>query len=148
MTLNDWLKNDWLKKHSPSADEVANLLGKIGRDLTEAAKTGIDLDWRLAIAYNACLGCATVALRAAGYRAPEGDGHHYRTIESLRHTMKPSPELITALQAIRKKRAIVSYDAAGIVTEADVEEAVKIAGELHAQLLPWLKASYSTLLQP
>jgi len=89
MTLDDWLKNNWLKPHKSSAAEVGKLLQKVERDLREASSTQVGLDWRLAIAYNACLGCATIALRVSGYRAPEGDGHHYRTIESLRHTLQP-----------------------------------------------------------
>lgn len=146
MTLNDWLKNDWLKRHTTSAVEVRDLLLKVERDLSEASKSQIGLDWRLAIAYNASLGCATIALRASGYRAPEGDGHHFRTIESLRYTLTPSGELITALQAIRKKRAVVSYDAAGTVTEAEVYEALTIARELQVQLTAWLKSRFPELL--
>ena len=145
MSLNEWLKIDWLKAHTTSADEIKNLLSKVRRDLTEAAKAEISLDWRLAIAYNACLGCATIALRACGYRAPEGDGHHYRTIESLRYTLQPESGIITALHSIRKKRAVVSYDAAGIVTETEVSEALEIAQELAAQLQVWLHKNYPKL---
>jgi hypothetical protein len=146
MTLNDWLKNDWLKKHTTSAEEVRDLLLKVERDLSEASKTQIGLDWRLAIAYNACLGCATIALRVSGYRTPEGDGHHFRTIESLRYTLNPSSDLITALQALRKKRAVVSYDAAGTVTEAEVWEALEIARELSTLLRAWLQTNHPNLL--
>lgn len=146
MTLNDWLKNDWLKKHSTSPGEVRDLLVKVERDFSEASKTQIGLDWRLAIAYNACLGCATIALRVSGYRAPEGDGHHYRTIESLRYTLNPEADLITALQALRKKRAVVSYDAAGTVTEVEVLEALAVARELRSLLLAWLEAKFPDFL--
>jgi len=145
MTLDEWLQNKWLKTHASSREEVKELLGKIDRDLTEAEKQVISADWRLAIGYNACLGCATVALRASGYRAPEGDGHHYRTLESLRFTMAIDSETISALQAIRRKRAIISYDAAGTATEAEVKETVTIAHDLYAALLPWLKTHHPQL---
>lgn len=69
MTLDEWLKNKWLKPHATSSQEVKELLGKVERDLGEAEKQVISTDWRLAIAYNASLGCATVALRVSGYRA-------------------------------------------------------------------------------
>lgn len=146
MTLKDWLKNDWLKRHTTSAAEVRDLLLKVERDLSEASKSQIGLDWRLAIAYNASLGCATVALRVNGYRAPEGDGHHFRTIGSLRYTLKPEPGLVTALQALRKKRAVVSYDAAGTVTEAEVAEALAIARELFEILRAWLQSDHPDLV--
>ena len=76
MTLQDWFSSGWLKRHTTSRQEIADLLKKVDRDILEAAKEEITLDWRLAIAYNACLGCATTALRASGYRLPGGAGQH------------------------------------------------------------------------
>ncbi len=69
MTLKDWLSSGWLKQHATSRKETADLLAKVDRDITEAGKEEITLDWRLAIAYNACLGCAIIALR--GERIPD-----------------------------------------------------------------------------
>ncbi len=146
MTLDDWVQNKWLKPHASSRQEVKELLAKINRDLAEADKPVISADWRLAIAYNACLGCATVALRVTGYRAPEGDGHHFRTIESLRFTLAVDADTVAALQAIRRKRAIISYDAAGTATEAEVTDTVALARDLYAALLTWLQTSHSNLL--
>ena len=139
MTLQNWLNSDWLKQHESSPQEVKNLLAKVDRDIAEAAKEEITLDWRLAIAYNACLGCATIALRASGYRMPGGSGQHYRTIQSLRFTIGPDPDIIISLEAISKKRAIVSYDAAGTITVAELAEARRWAEELRALLKGWLK---------
>ncbi len=146
MTLIDWLNSGWLKTHATSSAEVKALLEKVERDIAEAGKAEISTDWRLAIAYNACLGCATVALRASGYRAPEGDGHHYRTIESLRFTLKPDAGLIPALHAFRKKRSIVSYDAAGTVSETEATEVLKLARELVKRLQDWLRVQHPELL--
>ena len=139
MTLQTWLNSGWLKRHESSPQEVKNLLAKVDRDIAEAAKEEITLDWRLAIAYNACLGCATIALRASGYRMPGGSGQHYRTIQSLRFTIGPDPDIIISLEAISKKRAIVSYDAAGTITVAELAEARRLAEELRALLKGWLK---------
>jgi hypothetical protein len=147
MTLQDWLSNGWLKQHTTSPKEIADLLAKVDRDIAEAAKEEITLDWRLAIAYNASLGCATIALRASGYRIPGGAGQHYRTIQSLRFTIDPAPDIVTSLEAISRKRAIVSYDAAGTITEAEVAEAMNLARELRDTLLVWLKAEYPELTQ-
>ena len=146
MTLQDWVSNGWLKQHTSSPQEVRNLLDKVDRDITEVAKKEITLDWRLAIAYNACLGCATIALRASGYRIPGGAGQHYRTIQSLRFTIDPNYDIIISLEAISKKRAIVNYDAAGTITEAEVEEASKLASELRILLFNWLKSCFPELL--
>jgi len=145
MTLQDWLSNGWLKRHTTSQQEINELLAKVERDIAEASKEEITLDWRLVIAYNACLGCATVALRVSGYRMPGGAGQHYRTIQSLRFTINPDSDIIISLEAISKKRAIVSYDAAGTITEAEVEEATKLSSELRGLLHDWLENSFPEL---
>ncbi len=144
MTLQDWLNNGWLKRHTSSPQEIKDLLDKVDRDIAEAAKEEITLDWRLAIAYNACLGCATIALRASGYRMPGGTGRHYRTIQSLRFTINPDSDIIISLEATSKKRATVSYDAAGRVTEAEVEEARRLAEDILELLQRWLDERLST----
>jgi hypothetical protein len=146
MTLHDWLSSGWLKTHRSSVKEVRDLLAKIDRDIDEAEKPEIVLDWRLAIAYNACLGCATVALRVSGYRIPGGAGQHYRTIQSLRFTINPSEDIISSLENMSRKRAIVSYDAAGIISEAEVEEAIQLAKDLKVLVLKWLKENHRELL--
>lgn len=140
MTLQNWLSNGWLKIHTSSPQEIKDLLEKVDRDIAESAKKEITLDWRLAIAYNASLGIATIALRASGYRMPGGSGQHYRTIQSLRFTINPESDIISSLEAISKKRAIVSYDAAGTVTEAEFLEARRLAVDLRELLRDWLKS--------
>ena len=129
MTLQDRLSNSWLKRHTTSQQEINELIAKVERDVAEASKEEITLDWRLAIAYNACFGCATIALRASGYRMPGGAGQHYRTIQSLRFTINPDSDIIISLEAVSKRRAIASYDAAGAMSEAEVEEARQLADQ-------------------
>jgi hypothetical protein len=146
MTLQDWLNSGWLKSHKSSANEVRDLLAKVERDIVESQKPEIVQDWRLAIAYNACLGCATIALRASGYRIPGGAGQHYRTIQSLRFTLNPPDEIISSLEGISKQRAIVSYDAAGIISEAAADEAQLLAKDLKALLQSWLRKNHKELL--
>jgi len=147
MTLQDWLNSGWLKQHATSRKEITDLLAKVDRDITEARKEKITLDWRLAIAYNACLGCASIALRASGYRIPGGAGQHFRTIQSLRFTIEPQSDVIASLEAISRKRAIVSYDAAGTITESEVVEATSLSRELREALTIWLKQQHPELLQ-
>ena len=146
MTFQDWLNNGWLKKHATSRQEIRDLLEKVDRDIAEADKQEITLDWRLAIAYNACLGCATIALHASGFRIPGGTGQHYRTIQSLRFTINPDPGLTLSLEAISRKRAIVTYDAVGTITESEVAEAMELAGDLQNALFSWLRAEHPTLI--
>jgi hypothetical protein len=54
MTLKQWADNGWLESHVTSAEEVANLLAIVDRDLADAGGR-ISADWRFGIAYNAAL---------------------------------------------------------------------------------------------
>ena len=67
MTLQQWVDSDWLKPHTTSAQEIANLLAIVDRDLKDAAEE-ISVDWRFNIAYNAVLNLCRIALYASGYR--------------------------------------------------------------------------------
>jgi hypothetical protein len=145
MTLKLWLDNGWLKQEKSSREEINALLDKIDRDILTACIDDITPDWRLAIAYNASLSCAHTALRACGYRVPEETGHHKKTIESMKLTLAPDSEIITSLQAIRKKRHVVTYDSAGTVSEGEVDAALKIARELRTSLGNWLRSTYPLL---
>lgn len=144
MTLQDWLNNKWLKTHKTSPEEIKQLLEIAKRDLKDANVLTISLEWRLAMAYNASLIYANIALNASGYRTA-GEGHHERLIESLKYTINPDPNLIAKLQSFRKKRNISSYDMAGSVSEYEVDEAIKLARELFRLVRDWLKRNYSEL---
>lgn len=144
MTLQDWLNNKWLKSHKTSPEEIKQLFEIAKRDLHDAGVSTISPDWRLTMAYNAALRCATIALHACGYRTA-GEGHHERLIESLKHTIDADPDLIAKFHRFRKKRHISSYDMAGTVSEYEVDEAIKFARELYRLVKNWLKKNHSEL---
>jgi hypothetical protein len=73
MSLQSWLQNSWLVRHTTGAEEIANLLRISDRDLAACKAKELPADWKLAIAYNAGLQAATAALAAAGYRAFAGE---------------------------------------------------------------------------
>jgi hypothetical protein len=82
MTLQKWREHGWLRSHAPSKQEIADLLGIVDRDLSDAKSGGISTDWQFGIAYNAALKLCTILLYAEGYRAGQGL-QHYRTIQAL-----------------------------------------------------------------
>lgn len=82
MTLRDLLAEGRFRPHKTSQKEVADLLQVVNRDLVDAAVTQLSADRRFAIAYNAALQLATIALHAAGYRAV-GSAHHWVTFQVL-----------------------------------------------------------------
>lgn len=145
MSLTDWARNGWLVEHRTSPQEIADLLGVADRDLRDGAVRGLSEDWRLAIAYNAALQCATTALAACGYRASR-DTYHYRVIQSLAYTIGANANLIAQLDAFRKKRNIGDYERAGLVSETEAREMLALARTLRKYVEKWLQQNHSHLL--
>ena len=146
MTLKQWADNGWLESHVTSAEEIANLLEIVNRDLADAGGS-ISPDWQFGIAYNAALKLCTILLYAQGYRAAR-TLQHYRTIQAL-------PLIIGSehradadyLENCRKKRNIVEYDYVGGATEDEASELAAYVLELREKVLDWLKQYHRQLLK-
>jgi hypothetical protein len=146
MSLGDWLRNSWLVEHKTSREEIAGLLAIVERDLANAKVAGLSDDWRLSIAYNAALQAATAALAAAEYRAVR-EQHHYRTIQSLALTIGwPAPK-VDRFDRFRKKRNIIGYESAGVVSEREAQEMHELATGLRNDVLAWLEKQHPKLLK-
>lgn len=145
MSLIAWEKNGWLVAHKASPQEIQDLLGVAERDLQDCATKGLSDDWRLAIAYNAALQCATAALAACGYRASR-EAHHFRIIQSLSFTLRMDSHQVGQLDAFRKKRNICDYERAGVVSTAEAKEIATLAKTLLQQLKAWLRTNAPDLL--
>ena len=100
MTLRSWLANRWLVEHETSAEEIADLLSLVDRDLIDAKVAGVSSDWRLAMAYNAALQLATLALAAEGFRVDRLRAHE-RTIQALQYTVGADRNVVDVLDAVR-----------------------------------------------
>ena len=145
MSLSDWARNEWLVEHKTSPQEIKGLLGVADRDMRDCAAKGLSDDWRLAIAYNAALQCATAALAASGYRASR-ESHHFRILQSLSLTIGLDNKLVGQLDAFRKKRNVSDYERAGMVSEAEADEIVCIARALRKQVEEWLRRNHPALV--
>lgn len=146
MSLRDWLRNSWLTEHKTSPEEIASLLAIVERDLGNAAIADLSPDWKLNIAYNAALQAATAALAASGYRAAR-EQHHYRTIQSLAHTLGWKAARVSQIDRFRKKRNIGGYEAAGLVSDREALEMLQLAAELRDEVVAWLYAHHPDLLK-
>jgi hypothetical protein len=125
MTLKRLLADGRLRPHRTSAKEIADLLKVIERDLADAAFEELSADRRFATAYNAALQLATVALRAEGYRT-SGVAHHWATFQAVPDILgSDHTDRADYLDSCRKKRNIADYDAAGMISEAEVLELVE-----------------------
>jgi hypothetical protein len=146
MTLQDWLRSSWLVEHRSSPQEIKSLLTMADRDLKSCRASGLDPDWQLAIAYNAALQSATAALAAAGYRVARGESHHHRTVQSLEHTIGCDAALVSTLDKFRKKRNIIDYERAGIVSDQEAREMVELARDLRGRVESHLRKEHPELL--
>jgi len=145
MTLQSWLRNDWLTPHKTSPNEVSDLFALIERDLADCQAAGLSADWRLNIAYNAALQAATIALAASGYRAGR-ESHHYRIIQSLAHTIDAPASLIAHFDQFRKKRNIGGYERAGIASDQEAKEMFMLAKKIRDEVASWLLKTHPELI--
>ena len=74
-------------------------------------------------------------------------GHHLKTIESLELTLKADAKLIQRMKLLSKKRNATSYDAAGNVSNQELELAIKTATQLRAEVLAWVEKTHPELLK-
>lgn len=145
MSLDDWLKNGWLKRHATSSREIADLLDLADRDIQTSQLPGLSLDWKHNIAYNAALQSATAALAASGYRT-EREAHHYRTILSLEETVGLDSDFVAQLNTARTKRSVADYTRAGSISQPEADEMVELAKRLNDLVVEWLKMNHPDLL--
>lgn len=146
MSLRDWQKNSWLVEHKSSPEEIAALLAIVERDLANAKVAGLADDWRLSIGYNAALQAATAALAASGFRAAR-EQHHYRTIQSLALTIGWPAAKVERFDRFRKKRNMIGYETAGVVSEQEVCEMHELAVGLRDDVIAWLRKHHPKLME-
>jgi len=146
MSFAEWQKNGWVRPHQSSPQEVSALLAVIERDLAASDSEGLNDDWRFAIAYNAALQSASLALKASGFDVPKGSGAHHRTIESLKLTLADDGTAVELLQAFRAKRGGGIYESVGIASATEIKEVRNLARHLYDRLLEWLKKEHPELI--
>jgi len=146
MSLEQWARNGWLRKHKTSAREVADLLAIVDRDLKEAERA-ISNDWKFGIAYNAALKLCTILLNASGYR-PDRLQAHFRTLQSLPLILGSQRKSDADYRdACRKTRNTAEYESVGIVTDAEAKELIDFTKRLRKDVIVWLRENHSNLLR-
>ena len=146
MSLSDWQKQGPLTTHQTSPREIADLLAVADRDLAASRTPGLDADWRLNIAYNAALQCATAALAAGGYRAGR-EAHHYWVIQSLALTVGAEASLVERFDLFRRKRNIGAYERAGMASNQEAEAMHSLALQVRSMVVAWLQREHPDLLK-
>ena len=137
MSLNDLVKTNQLKAHTPTRDQLTRIFGVVDRDL-EDSKRNLSPDGQFNIAYNAALQLCAIALLAEGWKADRLKAH-YLTIYSLPKVLGEKwQEGADYLETCRAKRNGLEYDAAGRVSARDAKELRDFAAELREAVVIWL----------
>lgn len=145
MSLQQWQRNGWLKKHVTSAQQISELLAIVERDLSDARSSDISKDWQFGIAYNATLKLCTVLLYASGYR-PEKSLAHYRTLQALPLILgKRFQDDADYLDTCRIKRNTAEYDLVGQISQEEATELIEYAIELKDSTSAWLQSQHPEL---
>ena len=146
MSLEDLLAERLLRPHTTSSQEVVQLLAVCQRDLQDAALPELSPDRRFVTAYNAALQAATAALACRGYRA-SATAHHQTVISAIPLAMgKQFQDLSEYLNRCRRKRNAADYDRVGGVSDEEVDELLREAGNFISDVRLWISDNYPKLV--
>ena len=145
MTWQQLVAHHRLQTHTTSRRELDGLRAIVARDLKDARVPGLSTDRQFATAYNAVLQLAKTAIACAGYRVV-GTGHHQTTFEAVELALGPSvANLVSYFDTCRRKRNILDYDAAQVVTETEAQELVEQAEAFRMLVEQWIAQYYPQL---
>lgn len=130
MTWTKLLANKEVQRHRASKTELDSIRALIARDLADAAMKGLSADRRFAIAYNAALQAANMAIACAGYRVTSKTGHHKIAFETTRLVLgQTADKYADYFEACRRKRNTIDYTHSRVATETEAKEIPRKAAE-------------------
>ena len=148
MSLEQWLKNSWLREEAATRNEIKDLLAVVDREIADASVIQLSTDGRFMHAYDAALNLCAIALRVRGYSVPKGSNHHKRTIGALPLVLGVEyQEVSDQIELASRLRGQAMYDRAEVVQLRDAEELTETAKNLRESVLTWVK-QYSSKLNP
>jgi hypothetical protein len=128
-----------------SKQEISELRSLVARNLSDAAAAGLSEDGRYDFAYNAFRTLAVMVVRASGYRVKAMAGSHKCTFEALETADVMFARQAGIGDAARAKRNHSSYDAIGLVSDAEANDLINEANEFRKKVEAWLAANYPSL---
>ena len=146
MTWQQLLSSNRVRAHRTSKQELDDLRTVIGRDLQDAGISGLSADRSFATAYNAALQTAKIAIACAGYRVI-GQGHHQVSFEAVELAVGPSVSTLVAyFEICRRKRNMLDYDVANVVSDTEAKELLQKAQEFKREVETWIAAHHPGLV--
>ena len=109
-----------LTKEAPDKQEFDGLVRSGSARLKDAQLTGLSLEGRFDLSYNAAHALCLAALRWHGFRP----SHRYIVFQSLPHTLQLGPEVWRILDKCHKARNVAEYEGQLRVSERLVKDLI------------------------
>ena len=147
VNLKKYVTKGYIVSTPTDKEEIARLIRLAERDISESAEKCHETDWQFAIAYNAALQLATIALRASGYRATTKVGHHWITFTILPDIL--GDKFIKEayyFNECRTKRNTTEYCDVGTISQDEAQKLIHEVIAFKKKINSWLKTHHPTLL--
>ena len=140
VSLAALLASKRVERHLTSPNELAGLRKLVARDTADARVAGLSPDRTFATAYNAVLQLSKLALACAGYRVSATlPGHHQTTFEAAGLVLGATGRHFTDyFETCRRKRNVIDYDSADVVSELQAAELAGKATQYHSLVEDWI----------
>jgi len=147
MTWQQLLRARRVQRHRATKSELDSLRAVVERDFADASLTGLSEDRRFATAYNGVLQLAAMAIACAGYRVTARQGHHETAFAALELALgPPAARFAKYFNTCRRKRNLVDYNFANVVTETELIELLKEAAEFRTAVEEWVTRNHPHLV--
>ena len=148
MVITTWsklLESERAETRRTSKAEIDDLRSAVDRNLRDADIDALSADNRFGLAYEAALLLAKMAIACAGYRI-KGHDAHQTTFAALPLVLGPSVQPTASyFDRCRRKRNEISYDAADVVTDTEVEEILAKAEGFQQTIETWIAENHPQL---
>ncbi len=126
MAYERLIKTGRIQVYSARVVEINQLIQVARRDLQAAGKNLDESpDWAFTMAYNAALQAGRALMLHEGYR-PRGAEQHATVVEFVEERLG-SGKPVRQFDQMRRKRHKVIYEAAGLVSHSEAEQAITFA---------------------
>lgn len=138
------LADNKVSRVPPDKAELDNLRSIVARSLQDINAKGLSTDARFIMAYDAARTLSLIVVRASGFR-PRSVGAHYNTFLAL-ETADPSFAAMSAyFDGCRMKRNASEYEAAGRISDTDLDGLLKAVLQFSVTSGAWMDARYPNL---
>jgi hypothetical protein len=145
MTFEKLLAQRRIVAEPTDRDETESLRGLVQRYVADSAVKELSMDGRFERAYCAARASATIVIRAAGYRVRRPGGHYNTFLALEAASPKAFSSYAVYFDTCRTLRNELSYKAVDIVSEAELEEILKMVPEFEAAVEKWLAENHPEL---